>query len=277
MIKCGTYDFTSEELAWRIRKYAVEMCSRSHASHIGGVLSVADIVAVLYRSIANIDPKDPQNPERDRVFFSKGHNGVAIYAALAELGFFERDRLATYGENGSSLSFHVSHKNNPGIELTTGSLGHGVCVACGSALSGILHQRAYRVFSIIGDGECNEGSVWEMAMLAAHHKLHNLTVIIDKNNMQAMGTTKDIINMDPLYDRWAAFGWNVVDIPDGHDHQALFNGMSQLSEEKPTVIIAHTIKGKGISFMENNILWHYRDPQGDLYRAAIDELDKNKP
>ncbi len=264
----------SEELAKRIRLHALDMVNHAHASHIGGVLSEADIIAVLYTDILNVNKDDPKMKERDRFVLSKGHTGVAVYAALAECGFFDTKLLDTYGDNGSIFSCHISHKNVPGIEVSTGSLGHGCGMACGMAMHAKKRGRNYKVYTVVGDGECNEGSVWEMAMLAAQHKLDNFTVVVDRNNMQAMGFCNDIINMDPLEDRWKAFGWHVISVENGHDHDSLREAFKADNEGKPKVIIAHTIKGKGVSFMENELLWHYRDPQGEFYEKARTELER---
>lgn len=250
------------------------MVHNAHASHIGGILSCADIIAVLYNDIANYDTNNPKELLRDRIILSKGHNGVGIYAALAETGFFPVKELENYGKNGSKFSCHVSHKNIPGVEITTGSLGHGIGVACGIALNAKLKNLPYRVYTIVGDGECNEGSVWEAAMLAAQYKLDNFTVIIDANGMQAMGNCEEIINMEPMNDKWLAFNWTVIEVKDGHDHQSLKDAFEKSSSGKPKVIIARTTKGKGVSFMENNIIWHYRDPQGDSYLQAVKELEE---
>lgn len=263
----------SIELAWRIRRHAIEMVHNARASHIGGILSCADIIAVLCNDVANIYPEQPKCPERDRIILSKGHNGVAIYAALAELGFFDVNELSHYGEDGGRFSCHISHKHVPGIEMTTGSLGHGICVACGMALNAKLKNLNYKVYAIVGDGECNEGSVWETAMLAYQYKLDNYTVIVDVNGMQAMGNTKNVIDMEPLVDKWGAFGWHVVNVENGHDHEALRKAFDENNSGKPKVILARTIKGKGISYMENQLLWHYRDPQGELFEQALNELE----
>lgn len=263
----------SIELAYKIRKDAINMVHTAHASHIGGVLSCADIVAVLYADIANYDVTNPRNPLRDRIILSKGHNGVAIYAALAESGFFTVDELNTYGMNGSKFSCHVSHKNVPGVEISTGSLGHGIGVGCGMALNAKLKNLPYKVYVIVGDGECNEGSVWEAAMFAAQYKLDNLTVIVDANGMQAMGNCSDVIDMEPMADKWRTFNWNVIEVKDGHNHNDLKQAFMADAENMPKVIIARTVKGKGVSFMENNILWHYRDPQGEFYKQALKELE----
>lgn len=264
---------TSEELAKRIRLHAIKMVHHAHASHIGGILSCADVIAVLYNDIAKIFPSDPKNPNRDRVILSKGHNGVAIYSCLAECGFFSVDLLKTYGDNGSIFSCHISHKAVPGVEISTGSLGQGAGVACGMALNGRLKNKSYKVYAIMGDGECNEGAIWEMALFAAQNKLDNFTIIIDKNGMQAMGNCKDILDMEPLSDKWESFGWHVENVEDGHNHESLRNAFHNSSQGKPKVIIANTIKGKGVSFMENDLLWHYRDPQGDEYERALKEVE----
>lgn len=267
-------DMKSEELAWKIRRHAVDMVHAAHASHIGGVLSCADIVAVLYVDVANYDVTNPEWDGRDRIILSKGHNGVAIYAALAECGFFPISELESYGQNGSRFSCHVSHKGVPGVEISTGSLGHGVSVACGMALNAKRKGKDYRVFAIVGDGECNEGTVWEMAMLSAQNKLDNFTVIIDRNGMQAMGFSNKIIDMEPMAEKWKSFGWHVTEVQDGSDHNMLRKAFEEDGGGKPKVIIAKTIKGKGVSFMENELLWHYRDPQGEFYEKAVNEIEK---
>ncbi|MGG3689493.1 transketolase [Caldifermentibacillus hisashii] len=270
---------TSEQLAWKIRRHGIEMTHLSHGSHIGAILSVADIIAVLYNDIAKVNPQNPKMSDRDRVILSKGHAGAAIYAALAEKGFFDIEELKTHYADGSRLSGHVSHKGVPGVEFSTGSLGHGLSVAAGMAYAAKKDQKNHRVFVILGDGECDEGSVWEAALMANHYKLNNLVAIIDHNKMQSLDFCENTIALAPFADKWNAFGWNVLDI-DGHDHDALkeaFNNAS-LSTEKPTVIIANTIKGKGISFMENNILWHYRFPhEGEEYDSAVAELKEQMP
>ena len=266
----------SEELAWKIRRHAIDMVNHAHASHIGGILSSADLVAVLYNDIAKYDTNNPKWSERDRIILSKGHNGVAIYAALAECGFFSVSKLDSYGENGSMFSCHVSHKNVPGVEISTGSLGHGVCVACGMALNAKLKKQNHKIYAIVGDGECNEGSVWETAMLANQYALDNFTIVIDRNNMQAMGDCNNIIDMESIADKWRAFGWYAIDVQNGNDHDSLRSAFRESSMGKPKVIIARTIKGKGISFMENKLLWHYRDPQGEDYENAVKELEEQK-
>lgn len=270
-------NMNSMDLAWKIRKDIVEMIHDSHASHIASALSAADIIAVLYADVLRFDAGQPQMKTRDRFILSKGHAGSALYAALAEIGFFSVDELKKYYTNGSIYSGHVSHKEVPGVELSTGSLGHGIAVACGMALAARNNKYLYQVYTLIGDGECNEGVVWETALAANQFSLDNFTVIIDRNKMQAMGNCESILKMEPMADKWRSFGWNVVEVTDGHDHNLLKHAFSVPSNGHPKCVIAETIKGKGISFMENNILWHYRDPQGETYRAAIAELEDQKP
>jgi Transketolase, N-terminal subunit len=270
---------TSEQLAWKIRRHGIEMTYLSHGSHIGSILSVADIIAVLYNDIAKIDPQNPKMHERDRIILSKGHAGAAIYAALSEKGFMDVDELKTHYADNSRLSGHVSHKNVPGVEFSTGSLGHGLSVGTGMALAAKKDSLSHKVFVICGDGECDEGSVWEAALVAHHYNLNNLIAIIDHNKMQSLDFCENTIALSPFADKWEAFGWSVYDI-NGHDHAALKKTMmkAKFSLDKPSVIIANTVKGKGVSFMENNILWHYRYPhEGDEYNEAVNELKKRMP
>lgn len=263
-------DMTSEELARRIRLHAVELTHRAHASHVAAALSVADIVAVLYHDVLHVRPEQPGYPGRDRFVLSKGHAGVAVYAALAELGFIERELLYTYEQDASLLSGHISHMA-PGVEFSTGSLGHGVAAAAGMALAGKLNHASYRVCTVTGDGECEEGSVWESALFAAHQKLDNLTVIVDGNRYQALGTCQEQAGMDGLAEKFRQFGFCVREC-DGHDHEMLRRELKTFEKDKPVCVLAHTVKGKGVSFMENELLWHYRDPQGEWYERALREL-----
>lgn len=270
---------TSVQLAWKIRRHGVEMTHISQGSHIGAILSVADIVAVLYNDIANVDPMDPKMPDRDRIILSKGHAGAAIYAALAEKGFFDIEELKTHYADGSRLSGHVSHKGVPGVEFSTGSLGHGLSVGAGMAYGAKKDNKQHKVFVICGDGECDEGAVWEAALIANHYKLNNLVAVIDHNKMQSLDFCENTITLSPFADKWKAFGWNVIEI-DGHDHDALKDAFIQAKEstDKPTVIIANTIKGKGVSFMESDIIWHYRFPhEGEEYDTAVAELRAQMP
>ncbi|WP_031475083.1 transketolase [Agathobaculum desmolans] len=262
----------SQELARRVRIDAVRMVHEHHASHIASALSVVDILTVLYHDIMHINPQNPNMPERDRLVLSKGHAGVAIYATLAEMGFFELERLDQYYSDGSVFSGHVSHKGVPGVELSTGSLGHGVCVAVGMAFAAKRSCKKHRVYAIVGDGECDEGAVWETALFAQQYRLGNLTVIVDHNKMQAMGTCEAVMNLGDLAEKWKAFGWHVISVENGNNHDQLRKALQSTDDELPTCIIANTVKGKGVSFMENNLLWHYRDPQGDAYIKAMQEL-----
>lgn len=265
------YKVDSEQLALEIRKHAIKMVHDSHASHIGAILSVTDIVAVLYNDILNINPRNPRDDNRDRFILSKGHAGVSIYIALAKKGFFDQKLLDTYYCDGSILSGHVSHKEVKGVEISTGSLGHGIGIAVGMALAAKLDHKGHSVYVIVGDGECEEGSVWESAIFAAHHCLDNLTVIVDHNKMQAMGTCEEQLGWKELSPKWNSFGFHTLEC-NGHNHDELRKTLRMHKAGKPTCVIAHTIKGKGVSFMENNLLWHYRDPQGEFYKIAKQEL-----
>lgn len=265
----------SEELAKKIRKHSVDMVHSAKASHIGGALSCADILAVLYADVLSYKADNPNWEERDRFILSKGHNGMALYATLAECGFFPVDELKKYGVNGSNFSCHVSHKGVPGVELSTGSLGHGAGVACGMALDAKIKGKEYGVYTLVGDGECDEGSIWEIALFASQYKLDNFTIIVDRNHMQAMGKCCDVMCTEPFKEKWQSFGWYVVEVQDGNNHSQLRKAFTQHCTGKPRVIICNTIKGKGVSFMENALLWHYRDPQGEFYEEAIRELEEN--
>lgn len=272
----------SEQLAWKIRRHGIEMTHLSGGSHIGAIMSVADIIAVLYTDILKYDPKNVKWEGRDRFILSKGHAGASLYAALAETGFFEVEELKTHYANGSRLSGHVSH-HVPGVDLSTGSLGHGLSVATGMAYAAKKDRKDYRTFVVLGDGECNEGSVWEAALFANHFRLNNLVAIVDHNHMQSLDFNENTLEIEDFASKWSAFGWNVIEI-NGNDHNELKlafekaekNRMTEL--HKPTVIIANTIKGYGVSFMQNDILWHYRFPHdGWEYDCAVNELFAKKP
>lgn len=273
---------TSEQLAWKIRRHAVEMAHLSHGSHIGAVLSVADIIAYLYIDVLKYDCKNPKWEERDRFILSKGHAGSSVYAALAESGFFPVEELKTHYANGSRLSGHVSHYV-PGVDLSTGSLGHGLPVAAGMAYAAKKDGKSWKSYVVMGDGECDEGSVWEAALFANHFRLNNLVAIVDHNHMQSLDFNENTLEIEDFSEKWKAFGWNVIEI-NGNNHNELKKAFEKVEElesclpHKPVVIIANTIKGYGISFMENDILWHYRFPHdGWEYDCAVSELHKNKP
>ena len=264
------------ELARRIRRHAVEMTHLGKSSHVGSILSMADIIAVLYGKVMRLDPTRPRWANRDRFILSKGHAGAGIYAVLAESGFFPVEKLLTHYQDGSDLSGHVSHKGIPGVEFSTGSLGHGLPVAAGMAKAGQLDGASHRIFVLLSDGECDEGSNWEAILFASHHKLCNLVVIVDYNKIQSLAPVAETLALEPFADKWRSFGWEVRET-NGHDHAALTFAFSMRADDatRPLVVLAHTTKGKGVSFMENSVLWHYRTPQGDEYAAACRELDLN--
>lgn len=262
-----------EILAKNIRNHALDMTSRGSSSHIASVFSIADILSCLYGNLLNISPKNINNPNRDRFILSKGHAGAGVYAALAETGFFKKKLLETHYQDGSNLSGHVSHKNINGVEFSTGSLGHGLPVGVGFALAAKFDNRKNKVVVLLSDGECDEGSNWEAIMFAAHHKLNNLITIIDYNKIQSLDTVENTLSLEPFVDKWKAFGWNVIEI-DGHSITEIIESYNKASsfKSKPTCIVAHTIKGKGVSFFENNVLWHYRSAKDDEYKKAKSEL-----
>jgi len=262
------------ELGRRIRIHALRMTSRGGSSHVGAVFSMADIMAVLYGSVLRVDPTDPKASDRDRLILSKGHAGAGVYAALAERGFFPVAQLETHYQDGSKLSGHVSHKGIPGVEFSTGSLGHGLGVAAGMAFGAKLDAQQHRVFCVMSDGECDEGSVWEAALFAAHHKLSRLVAVIDYNKIQSLAPVPETITLEPFGAKWSAFGWRVLEAS-GHDCSDLLEALDAApdAESRPTVVIAHTTKGKGVSFMENSVLWHYRTARGAEFDAALAELE----
>lgn len=249
------------------------MTHRADASHIGGSLSMADMLAVLYGQVMRFDPQRPDWPERDRFILSKGHGCAALYAVLAECGFFPLEWLDTYHLDGSHLAGHATHKGTPGVELSTGSLGHGLPVGCGMGLAAKRDGKAHRVFVMLSDGECDEGSTWEAVLFAPHHELDNVVVTVDYNKIQSLGHVKDVLDLDPLADKWRAFGWATREL-DGHDVGALQEALTQVPFEpgKPSCIVAHTIKGKGVSFMEGKLQYHYTPARGDELDEALAEL-----
>ena len=263
------------ELARRIRVHSVQMTSRANASHVGSALSAADVLAVLYGRILRFDTADPTWADRDRFILSKGHACTALYAVLAEMGYFHIDELETFYQDGSALVGHATHKDVPGVEVSTGSLGHGLPLATGMALAGLRDGKSYRVFCLISDGECDEGSTWEAALFAPHHRLDNLVVIVDYNKIQSLGRVEEVIDLAPLADKWRAFGWAAREI-DGHDLDGIGALLDSVPFEagKPSCIVAHTVKGKGVSYMEDKLLWHYRAPLGELLDEALAELGK---
>ena len=267
-------------LAWLIRRHGLEMTHLSRGSHIGAIFSLAEIMATLYTGVLNVNSADPAMPERDRLILSKGHAGAAVYAALAERGFFPVEELKTHYADGSRLSGHVSHKGVPGVEFSTGSLGHGLPAAAGMALGAKKDHAPWRVYCVLGDGECDEGAVWEAALQARQFALDNLIAVVDFNRMQSLDFCENTLSLEPFADKWRSFGWRAIEA-DGHDVDALRAAFDEakgnLGGGQPTVVIAKTVKGKGVSFMENNILWHYRTPQGEEYEAALKELEAQRP
>lgn len=262
----------SRELATRSRVHVLTMCARAKAAHVGSSLSCVDILAVLYAGGASVGPDLPAGEAQDVVIVSKGHAAAATYAVLAEAGFFPTDWLDLYAADESPLGGHVTH-SVPGVELSTGSLGHGLPFGAGVALA---HQRdcsTARVFVVMSDGECDEGTTWESALFAAHHGLGGLTALIDRNGIQSLAGTEETMRLEPLADKWRAFGWQVL-IVDGHDHDAISAALSTTSQDltRPSVVICQTIKGKGVSFMEDQVLWHYRPPTPEQASAGIAEL-----
>lgn len=264
----------TRELAKNIRLHALRMTHLGRSSHIGSVFSLADILAVLYGQILRVDPTNPRWPARDRFILSKGHAGAGVYAVLAELGFFPLERLDTHYQDGSNLCGHVASKGIPGVEFATGSLGHGLSVGVGMAYGAKLDECTHRVFVLLSDGECDEGSNWEAILFAGHHRLDNVVVLIDYNKIQSLDTVENTLGLEPLRAKWESFGWGVEEV-DGHDHGQLHHRCAALplAAGKPSCIIAHTTKGKGVSFMESSVLWHYRSAQGDEYAAARRELE----
>ncbi|MFH0796280.1 MAG: transketolase [Candidatus Omnitrophota bacterium] len=259
-------------LANNIRAQAVRMTHRGKSGHVGSTLSMADILAVLYTRILRVDPKKPKWPDRDRFILSKGHAAAGVYAVLAEMGFFPRDWLLTYYQNDGHLMGHISH-HVPGVEFSTGSLGHGLPVAVGMAIHAKRNNKNYRIFCLMSDGDCNEGSTWEAIMFAAQHHLDNLVAIVDYNKIQALGRAKDIINLEPFVQKLTDFHWEAKKI-DGHNVQAIEDALSTLPFQtgKPSFLICHTVKGKGVSFFEDTVASHYKCANDQELIQACQEL-----
>jgi transketolase len=260
-------DYSS--FARQVRIEILKMIYRAKASHIGGAFSVTDLLTVLYNGVLHVEPALPANPQRDRFILSKGHACTALYATLALKKFFSLEELQTYGQDNSHLICHASHKV-PGIEFSTGSLGHALSVACGIAVAAKTRKENWKTYCLLSDGELDEGSNWESILFAAHHKLKNLIVIIDYNKMQAFGNTNEVINLEPLHEKISAFGWQAMEI-DGHNYRQIEQALLA-KNEKPKLIIAHTVKGKGVDFMENSLLWHYRSPDSAQFEEALKQL-----
>lgn len=260
------------DLARKVRAHCLRMTHRGKSGHVGSMLSMADLLAVLYLRILNVDPETPEWPDRDRFVLSKGHGGGALYAVLAELGFFPKEWLNGYYLDEGKLSGHISHYV-PGVEFSTGSLGHGLPVAVGMAVAARYRGKSHRIVCLMSDGDCNEGSTWEAIMFAAQHKLDNLTVIVDYNRVQALGHAEDVIEMEPFEAKIRDFGWSFRAI-DGHDYGQIEDALSDLPIEpgKPSWILARTVKGKPISWMENTVSCHYGSVNDEQLAAALKEL-----
>jgi transketolase len=262
-----------EKMAKQLRRDVITMIATAGSGHPGGSLSAADIVTALYFKAMRHDPKNPQWPDRDRFVLSKGHAAPILYAALAECGYFLVEELSTLRKLDSRLQGHTDRTLTPGVEMSAGSLGQGLSYGIGIALAGRLDKRDYRVYVLLGDGECDEGQVWEAAMFAPHHKVDNLTAIVDHNDLQLSGRVCDIMGLEPLADKWRAFNWHVLEI-NGHDMGEILQALKKAGgvKGKPTVIIAHTIKGKGVSFMEGNVDFHGKAPTPEEAEIALKEL-----
>jgi transketolase len=262
----------SVDLARAMRIDVLNMTHLGNSSHIGSCLSVTDILAVLYAQVLRVNPQDPLWHGRDRFIMSKGHAGAAVYSVLARTGFFRTAMLDSHCSDGSLLSGHVSHVGVPGVEFSTGSLGHGLGVGTGRAWALRTSTERQRVFVLLSDGELDEGSVWEAALFAAHHQLSNLIAIVDYNKLQSISSPQETLGLEPLRAKWEAFGWKVLEV-DGHDHDLMKAVFSSDERSQPLIVIAHTVKGRGVSFMENKVLWHYRSPQGEEFQLALRELE----
>ncbi|MFC2049792.1 transketolase [Chloroflexota bacterium] len=262
-----------EKMARQLRRHVINMIAAAGSGHPGGSLSAADIVTALYFNVLRHDPKNLQWPDRDRFVLSKGHAAPILYAALAECGYFPVEELATLRKLGSRLQGHTDRTLTPGVEMSAGSLGQGLSFGIGIALAGRLDKRNYHVYVLLGDGECEEGQVWEAAMFAPHFQLDNLTAIVDQNGIQLDGRCCDVMGIEPLADKWRAFNWHVIEI-DGHDMSQVLQALKDAGKikGKPTVIIARTVKGKGVSFMENNVNFHGKAPNAQETEIALKEL-----
>ncbi len=262
-----------QEKAKELRRLMFRTICKGGGGHITGSLSTAEILAVLYYEILNINPKNPTDPARDRFILSKGHAGVALYSILADRGFFKKAHLDTFGKCGTILGGHPDMYKVPGVEASTGALGHGFPFGVGMALAAKFDKKVYRVFVLLGDGECQEGSIWEAALFAPQHRLDNLVAIIDYNKFQAMDKLDEIVSLDPLVDKWKSFGWEAKEV-DGHNISQLQDTFKSIpfAKGKPNLIVANTTKGKGVSFMEDVALWHYRLPNDQEMKIACREL-----
>lgn len=262
------------QISKEIRKKVLKMFFDSQTAHLSSSLSTVDILTILYFKILSLDPKNPWSDNRDRFILSKGHGVAALYATLAQRGFFPEEILDGYCQDGSKLPGHSTKDSVPGVEVSTGSLGHGLSMGAGMALAAKNDGKDYKIFVLMSDGECEEGSVWEAALFTSHHQLDNLIAIIDYNKLQAFGRTNEVLNLEPLKKKWESFGWEVKEI-DGHNFSEIEKSLSKIpfEERKPSLLICHTVKGKGVSFMEDKLEWHYKNLTQEDYQKALKELE----
>ncbi len=261
-------------LARKLRADILKISFNGKTGHVGSALSIIDLLTVLYGKILKVDPTQPKWPLRDRFLLSKGHAAAALYAVLCRRGFFSEEELFTFCKNGSRLAVHPEDTRLPGLEFASGSLGHGLAIANGLALAAKQTENPFRVFVLLSDAECNEGSIWEAALFSAQHRLDNLTVMVDYNKMQALGPTEKILRLDPFMDKWRSFGWGAAEV-DGHNLQKLEQKFARLplEKDKPSAFIAHTVLGKGVSFMEGKLDWHYLTMNEGVYQQALQEVE----
>ncbi|GAB5046303.1 transketolase [Thermodesulfovibrio sp. TK110] len=263
-----------QSIARRIRKNIIKMISQAGSGHPGGSLSCVEILTALYFKVLRLNPDYPEDMDRDRFVLSKGHAAPALYATLAEFGFIPKEWLNSLRKFGSPLQGHPDMKKVPGVEISTGSLGQGLSVGVGMALGAKIQKLGYRVFVLLGDGECQEGQVWEAAMAASHYKLNNLIAIVDRNRLQIDGNTEDVMSLEPFVEKWKAFGWMTLEV-NGHDFGEIIPAFQIIPYiSKPLAIIANTVKGKGVSFMENNVDWHGKAPKDEETEKALEELEE---
>jgi transketolase len=262
-----------EDIARRVRIKILKAIYSTKSPHIGSAFSSVEVMVSLYFRVLNVSPEEPFLQDRDRFVLSKGHACPAFYAVLAERGFLTDEEFGCFAVDDGVLEQHPNMEVEKGVEVSTGSLGHGLSIGTGMALAGRLDNRPYKVYVLLSDGELDEGSTWEAITFAGHHRLSKLVALVDANGMQALGHTKDIIDLEPISDKWRQFGWHAQEV-DGHDFAQILGALSSLSNEEPNVVVLHTIKGKGVSFMEDNILWHYRAPDDGEYRKALEELSR---
>lgn len=263
------------QLAKDVRLKVLKMIHQAKEAHIGSSLSCIEILIALYYNILSINPEDPSSEDRDRFVLSKGHAVAALYAVLSQRGFFSEKDLQQYCKEGTKMAGHSTYQCMPGVEVSTGSLGHGLPMASGLALAAKNDKKEYRVFALLSDGECQEGSNWEAALFASHHRLSNLVAIIDYNKIQAMGRTREVLDIEPLKEKWQSFGWSVKEV-DGHSVGELTAVLSEapFEKESPSLIVAHTVKGKGISFLEDKLISHYKHFSEEEYKKALEELER---